>query len=62
MSGILIHRFSAKFVCSLPEGAQVTRYEGRLIVVHPNGPPYTVDLESGKTEPLFAAMDPRVQP
>lgn len=50
--GIFVWREGVRFLHALPVKAAVVAYEGQIIVVPPNGPPYTVDPWTGQTTPL----------
>ena len=43
---------SVRVVHELPADATVTLHNGQAMVVHPNGPPYMVDLFTGQTAPI----------
>ena len=51
-SAIMSWRDGVRMVHALPPGAAVVFYKDQIVVTHPNGPPYTVDPETGQTTPL----------
>ena len=46
-AAVMSWRDGVRLVHYLPFGAAVTFFKGKCIVVHPDGPPYTVDPDTG---------------